>query len=127
MAESAALLVDDVFPKRPVRQWMLSVPFPLRFLFASHPGIMGKVLRIVCRAISTYQCRKAGFKTRDAQTGAVTLLQRFGSALNLKFTFICCFLTAFISSQSKGSCAFDRSRRPRRKNSRRSSTVSLIE
>ncbi len=34
-------------------------------------------------AIATYQCRKAGFKARDAQSGAVTLIQRFGSALNL--------------------------------------------
>ncbi len=35
MAESAALLVDEVFPEQPVRQWVLSVPYPLRFLFAS--------------------------------------------------------------------------------------------
>jgi hypothetical protein len=27
MAESAALLVDEVFPEKPVRQWMLSVPY----------------------------------------------------------------------------------------------------
>ena len=32
MAESAALLVDEVFPEQPVRQWVLSVPYPLRFL-----------------------------------------------------------------------------------------------
>jgi hypothetical protein len=31
MAESAALLVDEVLPERPVRQWVLSFPFPLRF------------------------------------------------------------------------------------------------
>ncbi len=41
MAESAALLVEDVFPKRPVRQWVLSVPFPLRFLLASRPDVNG--------------------------------------------------------------------------------------
>ena len=34
MAESAALLVDEVFPEQPVRQWVLSVPYLLRFLFA---------------------------------------------------------------------------------------------
>jgi len=34
MAESAALLVDEVLPT-PVWQWVLSVPFPLRFLFAA--------------------------------------------------------------------------------------------
>ena len=34
MADSAALLVDDILPHKPMRQWVLSVPFPLRFLFA---------------------------------------------------------------------------------------------
>ena len=47
MAESAALLVDEDLPKEPIRQWMLSSPFQLRFLFASSPQIMGKVLGIV--------------------------------------------------------------------------------
>jgi hypothetical protein len=37
LAESAALLVDEVFPEQPVRQWVLSVPYPLRFVFASRP------------------------------------------------------------------------------------------
>jgi len=45
MAESAALLVDEVFPEQPVRQWVLSVPYPLRFLFASRSDIMGAVAR----------------------------------------------------------------------------------
>ena len=44
MAESAALLVDEVFPEQPVRQWVLSFPYPLRFLFASCLEIMGRVL-----------------------------------------------------------------------------------
>jgi ribosomal protein S27E len=47
MAESAALLVDEVFPEQPIRQWVLSVPYPLRFLFASRLGVMGQVLGIV--------------------------------------------------------------------------------
>jgi hypothetical protein len=29
MADTAAHLVDHVFPEVPVRQWVLSVPFPL--------------------------------------------------------------------------------------------------
>jgi hypothetical protein len=45
--------------------------------------VMGQVLGIVYRAIANYLFYKAGFKAKDAQTGAVTLLQRFGSALNL--------------------------------------------
>ena len=83
MAESAALLVDDVLPHEPMRQWVLSFPYPLRFLFASYPEIMSKVLGIVYRAIAAHLIKKAGFTKLTARTGAVTLIQRFGSALNL--------------------------------------------
>jgi ribosomal protein S27E len=31
MVESAALLIDEVLPEAPMRQWVLSVPFALRF------------------------------------------------------------------------------------------------
>lgn len=54
MAESAALLVDDVFPKRPVRQQLLSFAYPLRFLVASRPTVMGHVLGIVFRWVATH-------------------------------------------------------------------------
>jgi hypothetical protein len=47
MAESAALLVDEVLSEQPVRQWVLSFPFQLRFLFASRPEITGRVLGMV--------------------------------------------------------------------------------
>ena len=83
MAESAALLVDEVLPHQPIRQWVLSFPYQLRFLFASRPELMGNVLGIVYRAIASYLIKKAGLTRKSAQCGAVTLIQRFGSALNL--------------------------------------------
>ncbi|MDN5938380.1 MAG: IS91 family transposase [Salinisphaera sp.] len=92
MAEAAALLVDEVFPEQPVRQWVLSFPYPLRFLFASRPEQMSRVLGIVYRVIATHLIRKAGFTRNDAHTGAVTLIQRFGSALNLNLHFHMLFL-----------------------------------
>jgi len=61
MAESAALLVDEVLPQRPMRQWVLSVSYPLRFLFASRPEVMGRVLGMVYRCIATHLINKAGF------------------------------------------------------------------
>ena len=82
MVDSAALLVDEILPHQPMRQWVLTVPFPLRFLFASQPAVMGKVLAIVYRAIATHLTRKAGFTKATARTGAVTLIQCFGAALN---------------------------------------------
>ena len=83
MAESAALLVDEVLPEQPMRQWVSSFPFQLRFLFASRPEIMGRVLGIVHRVIAAHLVKKAGYTRATARTGAVTLIQRFGSALNL--------------------------------------------
>jgi hypothetical protein len=87
MTESAALLVDEVLPAVPMRQWVLSVPFALRFLFARNSAAMSEALSIVYRAISGFLLRKAGLTRREGQCGAVTLIQRFGSALNLNVHF----------------------------------------
>jgi len=92
MVDSAALLVDEILPHQPMRQWVLSVPFPLRFLFASNPKVMTRVLGIVYRTIATHLTHKAGFTKPLAQAGAVTLIQRFGSALNLNIHFHMLFL-----------------------------------
>ena len=78
MAETAALLADEVFPDVPLRQWVISFLFPLRYVFAAHPKAMGKVLGIIYRAISTHLIHKAGYRLEDGATGAVTLIQRFG-------------------------------------------------
>ena len=92
MTEGAALLVDEVLPRQPMRQWVLSVPFALRYLFATHPAVMGQVLGIVYRAIASHLMKAAGYHHATAQTGAVTLIQRFGSALNLNIHFHMLFL-----------------------------------
>jgi len=106
MAESAALLVDEVFPHQPVRQWVLSFPFQLRFLFASRPLITGQVLGIVYRAISMHLVKKAGYSKKTARTGAVTLIQRFGSALNLNIHFHMLFLDGVYVDRLDGSARF---------------------
>ena len=92
MAEGAALLVDEVLPREPMRQWLLSVPFALRYLFATDPAVMGQVLGIVTRAIASYLIKAAGYHQATAQTGAVTLIERFGSALNMNIHFHMLFL-----------------------------------
>jgi len=52
MAESAALLVDEVFPERAARQSVLRVPYPLRFLFASRRAFAPS-RRSACRSQQT--------------------------------------------------------------------------
>ena len=65
MAESATHLVDEVFPKKPMRQWVLTFPFQLRFLFAREPKIMGEVLSLVNRTLSTFLIKKAGLTRKS--------------------------------------------------------------
>jgi ribosomal protein S27E len=114
MVESAAHLVDHVFPKVPVRQFVLTFPFPLRFLLAAQPKALTEVLAVVQRGISTFLIRKAGFTVASgARTGAVTLIQRFGSALNLNPHLHMLFLDGAYTF-GDGKADFHCARRPQR-------------
>lgn len=112
MADSAALLVDQILPFQPMRQWVLSVPFPLRFLFAGHPIVMGKALGIVYRAIATHLSHKAGHAKTSSQTGAVTLIQCFGGALNLNIHYHMLFLDGVYGEDKYGVLRFHRVKAP---------------
>jgi ribosomal protein S27E len=116
MAESAALLVDDVLKGYPVRQWVLSLPIPLRLLLARYPNELSKVMRIIHRAISTHIVNKAGFSNKQAKAGAVTLIQRFGSALNLNIHFHMLFVEGTISENPWGGTNFTRIKAPPHEN-----------
>lgn len=82
MVETAAHLVDHVLPRVPVRQWVVSFPWPLRLLFAARPDLLTRVLGVVTRALSTTVVKRAGLTRRaGGETGTVTFIQRFGSAV----------------------------------------------
>lgn len=88
MSEQAAFLTDWVLPKARIRQWVLSVPIPMRYWMARNPKLMGVVLAIFLRAITGFQREKAkklGFKS--GESGFVTLVQRFGGSVNLNIHF----------------------------------------
>ena len=62
--------------------------FPLRFLLAKDPKLIGDVLSVVNRALSTYLIKKSDLtKKSGAKTGSVTFIQRFGGSLNLNIHF----------------------------------------
>ena len=82
MVESVAHLVDHVFPEAPVQQWVLTFPFPLRFLFANNPQALTAIRSVAQRAISTFVIRHSGLTVASGAV-AVTLIQHFGSAPKL--------------------------------------------
>ena len=76
---------------------------------------MTGVLGIVYRAISTHLAHKAGFAKPLVQTGAVTLIQRFGSALNLNIHFHMLFLDGvYIDGSNRHPVRFRRVKAPTR-------------
>ena len=85
MADTAAQLVDRVLPEVPIRQWVLTLPYPLRYRCAWNARLTSEVLRAFLRALFSDQRRRARalYGIRKGQCGSVTFLQRFGSALNL--------------------------------------------
>jgi len=64
------------------------------------------VLGIVYRTIATHLIRKAGYTKASAQTGAVTLIQRFGGALNLNIHFHMIFLDGIYGGINRSSVRF---------------------
>ncbi len=84
MAQTAAHLVDHAFPRVPVRQWVLSLPIPLRLLLAAQPQLLTPILQVVHRVITRFLLDQAGLKGAEADSGAVTLIQRFGSDITCK-------------------------------------------
>ena len=89
MADTAAHLVDHVLPEVPVRQWVLTLPYPLRYRCAHDARLTSEVLRAFLGALFAELRRRVWrhWGRRADQCGAVTFIQRFGSALNLNVHF----------------------------------------
>ena len=87
--DGAAHLVDAVIPSVPTRQWVLTFPVKLRWVFARRPAFAGRALGIFLRALATFQRQRARVLGVDgsAKGGAITFVQRFNSALGLNIHF----------------------------------------
>ena len=106
MSQTAVHLVDHVIPHVPVRQWVLSLPIPLRVLLAAQPELVTPVLQVVQRLVTRHLLDAAGLKADEGQGGAVTLIQRFGSAANLNIHLHCLVLDGVYRRAADGSPAF---------------------
>ena len=110
MAQTAAHLVERVIPWVPTRQWVVSVPVPLRYWMAASQELTAKVHTIIRTTIGQYYVNKAvtrGFARANIQPGSVTFIQRFWSAINLNLHFHCVFLEGVYLDRA------DQGRKPR--------------
>jgi hypothetical protein len=108
MADTAAHLVDRVFPEVPVRQWVLSLPFSLRYRLAFDAPLVRDVLQIFVRTVFSSIRRRAGIpaSNRQARCGAVSFVQRFGDALRLNPHFHTLALEGIYIVNEKGEVVF---------------------
>jgi Transposase zinc-binding domain len=86
MAQMAAHLVEQVLPWVPTRQWVVSVPVPLRYWMAASQDLTAQVHTIIRRTIAQYYVNQAvtrGAARYQVHPGSVSFLQRFGSSINL--------------------------------------------
>ena len=83
LVETAAHLKDHVFPRLPVRQWVLPVPKRLRYFMQRDGVVLNMVLRILLRVIAqSLQSNSSGAVNVDKATlhiGAVAFIHRFSS------------------------------------------------
>lgn len=93
MAETAKHLVENVIPAVPVRQWVLSMPYAHRFLLSSDSELLSSTLAIFHRLIgSFYKKRAKKLRLKNPKVGAMSVVQRFGGALNLNIHFHTLFM-----------------------------------
>lgn len=84
MAESAKLLVDDVLHGYPVRQWVLSLPIPLRLLLARYPKHLSNIMQIIHRAIATDIIHRAGYLKKASKHRSGNLHSAFWQCVEFK-------------------------------------------
>jgi len=83
MAETVTHLVDEVLPDTPYRQWVLTFPFALRFWLATNNKLLSKINKMATSEIGKFYANKAKDEGIDKPLpGAITFIQRSGSALN---------------------------------------------
>jgi len=107
MAERAAHLVDHVFPDVPVRQWVLSLPYRLRYQLAWDHDLCRAVVAVCLRAVLSWLRRRARLDgVDDGRGGAVAVIQRFGGALNLNIHVHALVLDGVFAKDQEGALAF---------------------
>ena len=106
MSRTAAHLADHVIPHVPVRQWAGSLPTPLRLLLSAQPELVTPVLQVLQRVVARHLLDDAELRADEGHSGAVTLIQRFGSAANLNVHLHCLVLDAVYRCGADGSPAF---------------------
>jgi hypothetical protein len=76
MTERAAHLIDHVLPRVPVRQWVLSLPFELRYRLAWDHKLCRAVLAVYTRALLGFYRKRAKAPTNEEVEALLGLIRK---------------------------------------------------
>ena len=95
MVETAAHMVEHVFPAVAVRQWVVVLPKRLRYFWNVDAGCLNRVAVI---AMSEVQRATASTSTAQAaRSGGVLFVHRFGATLNAHVHLHLCILDGVVA------------------------------
>jgi len=77
-----------------VPQWVLALPIPPCLPLTSQPKLVTPVLPVVQRVIARDSLRQARLPPQQADTGALSLIQRFGATAHLNVHLDCRLMQA---------------------------------
>jgi hypothetical protein len=117
MAETAIHLDDNVIPHVPVRQFVLTIPVPVRLWASRNRDLLGRICEIGSEGIQAFLQKNSGFgmpnaKSNKIQGGVIAFVQRFGSALNLNIHVHFLALDGVFEAKSTGEMKFYAAKSP---------------
>ena len=106
MVETAAHLVDHVIPRLPVRQWVLSLPWRLRY-HLDDAKLQNAVLHSFLRAIEQGLRQSLPETGGETRIGAVVFIHRFGGLLNAHLHFHVVVIDGVFCGEDAGHLHFE--------------------
>jgi hypothetical protein len=111
MNDLAAHLVDEVLPEVPIRQWVCSLPWSLRYALAYDRALCADVLdaftSALTRSLRHRAKRQLGLRSvEDALIGALTVIQRSDGSLRVNPHFHTLALDGVYVRDAQGALAF---------------------
>jgi uncharacterized protein YndB with AHSA1/START domain len=85
MAERAGRWIEDLLPRVAVRQVVFTVPWSRRWLLARDADLLREVVDTMRSEVTRWLRRHGvrGLDGREGEPGSISVIQRFGSTLNL--------------------------------------------
>jgi len=106
MVETAAHLVDNVLPRTPFRQWVITFPKRVRWHLRNRPEVASSLLRIFLRAVETTIRNRSPGAPTGSRIGAVSFRHLFGSSLNPHPHFHCLITNGVFASSHDHEAVF---------------------